>query len=482
MSRAKPIMIQGTMSGAGKSLLCTALCRIFAQDGYRVAPFKSQNMALNSCVTDGGEIGRAQAVQAAAAGVRPDVRMNPVLLKPCTDTGSQIIVNGHVRAQMDAAAYYAWKKALIPDVQSAYDSLAEENDIIVIEGAGSPAEINLRENDFVNMGLAAMVRAPVLLAGDIDRGGVFAQLVGTAVLLDPEERARIRGFVINKFRGDPSILEPGLAELTDRTGIPVLGVLPYLDVDIDEEDSMTSRLTENQHAPLDLAVIRLPRISNFTDFGPLEAHPLFGVRYVDRAGDLGSPDCVVLPGTKSTLSDLTWLRESGLEAKILQCAARGTPVIGICGGYQMLGETLSDPCGSEGGGTLRGLGLLPQTTVFAAEKNLGRTEAVLPPTPFLDGALDGAKVSGYEIHMGETTGPSALPNVYGTYLHGFFDSGEVTERLAAALLARKGISYEADAPVSHAEYENEQMDRLAAAVREHLALRRIYEILEEGAQ
>ena len=349
MSKAKRIMVQGTMSGAGKSLLCAALCRIFAQDGYRVAPFKSQNMALNSFVTrDGLEMGRAQVVQAQAAGIEPDVRMNPILLKPSSDVGSQVIVNGEVRGQMSAAAYFKMKRALIPEILSAYNSLAETVDIIVIEGAGSPAEINLKADDIVNMGLARLVDAPVLLAGDIDRGGVFAQLYGTVALLEPEERARIKGLLINKFRGDVEILRPGLAMLEEKTQLPVLGVVPYLKVDIEDEDSLSTRLDAGKTVhPLDAAILRLPHISNFTDFMPLEQHPLLGVRYVQNIRQLGTPDLIILPGTKNTVDDLLWLRQSGLEAALLKLAAGGTPVLGICGGYQMLGETLADPEGTE---------------------------------------------------------------------------------------------------------------------------------------
>ena len=288
MSRARCIMVQGTMSGAGKSLLCAALCRIFAQDGLRAVPFKSQNMALNSFVTkDGLEMGRAQVVQAQAAGMEPDVRMNPILLKPSSDVGSQVIVNGEVRGDMPAKEYFRRKKSLIPDILRAYDSLADEFDIIVIEGAGSPAEINLKADDIVNMGLAKLVNAPVLLAGDIDRGGVFAQLYGTVALLEPDERARICGLIINKFRGDVEILRPGLAMLEEKTQLPVLGVVPYLRVDIEDEDSLSQRLEmRDGKKPLDAAIIRLPHLSNFTDFMPLEQHPLLGVRYVSNAHEL----------------------------------------------------------------------------------------------------------------------------------------------------------------------------------------------------
>ena len=401
MSRAKCIMVQGTMSGAGKSLLCTALCRIFAQDGYRVAPFKSQNMALNSFVTrDGLEMGRAQVVQAQAAGMEPDVRMNPILLKPSSDVGSQVIVNGEVRGQMPAAAYFKLKKSLIPDILAAYNSLSEEVDIIVIEGAGSPAEINLKADDIVNMGLAKLVDAPVLLAGDIDRGGVFAQLYGTVELLEPAERARIKGLVINKFRGDASILKPGLTMLEEKTHLPVLGVVPYLRVDIEDEDSLSSRLESNTAVkPLDAAILRLPHISNFTDFMPLEQHPLLSVRYVQSPRQLGAPDVVILPGTKNTIDDLLWLRQCGLEAAVQKLATSGTPVLGVCGGYQMLGETLADPEGTESGRsqTVRGLGLLPIQTVFTDAKHRTQDTATVTAPQ-----LAGAVLTGYQIHTGRT--------------------------------------------------------------------------------
>lgn len=484
------IMIQGTMSGAGKSALCAALCRIFRQDGYRAAPFKSQNMALNSYVTRQGlEMGRAQVMQAQAAGVEPDVRMNPVLLKPSSDTGSQVIVNGEPRGHMAAAEYYRYKKSLVPDILAAYESLAEEYDILVIEGAGSPAEINLKEDDIVNMGLAAMVDAPVLLAGDIDRGGVFAQLYGTAALLEPEERARIKGFLINKFRGDPEILRPGLAMLEERCGIPVLGVVPYLKVDLDDEDSLAPSLSRTEaHRAVDIAVIRLPRISNFTDFAPLEAHPALGVRYVDRAGALGAPDLVILPGTKSTMSDLLWMRENGLEAAVLKLSAAGTPVLGVCGGYQMLCEVLEDPQQVEGSqAALRGMGLLRGKTVFAPEKTRTNRKAVTASGP-----LGGAALEVYEIHMGatETEGaPFAIledgrpdgcqrGNVFGTYLHGLFDTGALTARLAEYLCRRKGLAAEAVAPLSHRAYQETQYDRLAEGVRHSIDLPEIYRILE----
>ena len=488
---AKCIMVQGTMSGAGKSLLVTALCRIFLQDGWRVAPFKSQNMALNSYITrDGLEMGRAQVVQAEAAGRDCDVRMNPILLKPSSDTGSQLIVNGEVRGQYCAASYFQMKKSLIPDILRAYNSLAEENDIIVIEGAGSPAEINLRQDDIVNMGLAELVDAPVILAGDIDRGGVFAQLYGTVALLLPEERKRVVGTVINKFRGDVELLRPGLVQIEALTGVPVLGVVPYLHVDIDDEDSLAPRLSQTDAVrPLDVAVIRLPHISNFTDFPPLEEHPAIGVRYVETADRLGCPDLVILPGTKSTVSDMMWLRQSGLEAAILALASKGAPVLGICGGYQMLGRLLSDPEGVEQAGEVRGMGLLPCETVFAAPKTRTRVQAVTSARPF-----SGARLEGYEIHMGETETAGAEPfctfadgttdgavrgAVFGTYLHGLFDTGELTKRLAGYLAGRKGLKVEELKMEPRAAYRQRQYDLLADAVRSSLDMKRVYRAMEE---
>ena len=491
MSRAKCIMVQGTMSGAGKSLLCTALCRIFAQDGYRAAPFKSQNMALNSFVTrDGLEMGRAQVVQAQAAGMEPDVRMNPILLKPSSDVGSQVIVNGEVRGQMPAAAYFKMKKSLIPDILAAYNSLAEEVDIIVIEGAGSPAEINLKADDIVNMGLAKLVDAPVLLAGDIDRGGVFAQLYGTVALLEPAERARIKGLIINKFRGDVEILRPGLAMLEAKTHLPVLGVVPYLRVDIEDEDSLSSRLENSSTLkPLDAAILRLPHISNFTDFMPLEQHPLLGVRYVQSTRQLGAPDVVILPGTKNTIDDLLWLRQCGLEAAVLKLAASGTPVLGVCGGYQMLGETLADPEGTESGRcqTVRGLGLLPTHTVFTDKKHRTQDTAVVTAPQ-----LAGAALTGYQIHTGRTT-VQGVPfcrladgsaegcvqgRTAGTYLHGLFDTGELTENLVHLLCSRKGISPAAAPLRSMAEYRQQQFDLLADGVRRALDMDALYAAMD----
>ena len=514
-------MIQGTMSGAGKSLLVTALCRIFREDGFRVAPFKSQNMALNSYITkDGLEMGRAQAAQAEAAGKEPDVRMNPILLKPTSDVGSQVIVNGRVYGTLKARDYFQMKRTLIPDILSAYESLAEENDIIVIEGAGSPAEINLKADDIVNMGLAKLVDAPVVLVGDIDPGGVFAQLYGTIALLENDEKKRIVGTVINKFRGDVDILRPGLKMLEELTKVPCLGVVPYAEVDLDDEDSLSTRLETDRHGKvIDIAVIRLPRISNFTDFSPLEEHPALGVRYVKKSRDLGDPDMIVLPGTKSTMADLRWLRESGLEALIIRKARKGTPILGVCGGYQMLGLKLTDPNGVEGdaeGAFMNGMGLLPTATTFVENKKRTRVHGHITAGPW-----SGAELEGYEIHMGETepvcpdagmaadpsgsgprrTGLSGcdpseigrplvtlaggvqdgwqLGNVFGTYLHGLFDTGEFTNIVADYLMNLRGIDPMNFRAEDRDEYRERQYGKLAAVVRGSLDMEELYRIIKE---
>ena len=496
---AKCIMVQGTCSNAGKSLLCAALCRIFRQDGYSVAPFKAQNMALNSFITaDGKEMGRAQVVQAEAAGIAPDVRMNPVLLKPTSDVGSQVIVMGEARGNRTAREYWGDKRALIPVVKEAYDSLAAEYDIIVIEGAGSPAEINLKQDDIVNMGLAKLVDAPVLLVGDIDRGGVFASLYGTVKLLEEDEQARIRGLIINKFRGDVEILRPGLAQLEELTGKPVVGVVPYGRFDIDDEDSLSERLdSAGGAAQIRIAVVRLPRLSNFTDFSALSRVPGVGVSYADKPAQLEGADLIILPGTKSTLGDLKWLRESGMEAQILKQHAAGTPVFGVCGGYQIMGQSVSDPEGAEGGGSLRGMGLLLIDTVFRPKKTTVQSEGALGELSGVLAPLSGMPVMGYEIHMGETTrAADAKPlvqlsragqapiedgcqaeNAYGTYLHGVFDAPGVALALAQALAARKGITL-ADTAYDTAQYKEEQYDRLADAVRQSLDMDMVYRILE----
>lgn len=498
----KSLMVQGTMSGVGKSLLVAGLCRVLAQDGLRVAPFKSQNMALNSCITaDGLEMGRAQVMQAEACGIEPEVDMNPILLKPTDDVGSQVIVRGRPIGQMPARAYFAYKKSLVPVIAESFESLRERFDVVVLEGAGSPAEINLKADDIVNMGMAKMARSPVLLVGDIDRGGVFAQLIGTIMLLEPDERALVRGLVVNKFRGDKSILDPGLDMLVERTGVAIAGVVPYVQVDIDDEDSLSDRLSVRAtDALVDVACIRLPRISNFTDLAALDVLPQVGVRYVTREADLGEPDLIVIPGTKSTMADLAWMRESGIEAALLKRAAAGAVVVGICGGYQMLGREIVDEQGAEGGGTLRGMGLLPVTTTFEPEKRTLRSQGRLGQVRGALSALSGAAVTGYEIHMGRTRvegralcelgqGDDASTwtsegcqegNVYGTYLHGLFDSPEVAQGLVSALLRRRGIDPAGVEAFDMRAYKQEQYDKLADVVRASMDMDMVYRIIEEG--
>ena len=531
-------MIQGTMSNAGKSFLAAGLCRIFKQDGLKTAPFKSQNMALNSYITkDGLEMGRAQVMQAEAAGIEPEAAMNPILLKPTSNMGSQLIVNGEVRGNYPAAEYFKMKKSLIPDIMDAYNSLASRYDVIVVEGAGSPAEINLRENDIVNMGLAEMLDAPVLLAGDIDRGGVFAQLYGTAALLTEAERRRIRAFVINKFRGDKTILDPGVEMIEKLCKIPVVGVVPYMDVDIEDEDSLSSRLSstgrnntlkqENEssekhvEAWIDIAAIRFPRLSNFTDLNVFDPIPGVSVRYVSRLSELRRPDLIVLPGTKNTIEDLLWMRQNGLEAAVLKKAAGGTPIWGICGGYQMMGQTLSDQEGTEAGvpgRTISGMGLLPLQTQFQEEKTRTQVKGCFGTVSGIFSGLSGMEAEGYEIHMGETSsvGGDIVKNVikeqekavnhsllklreeqagnhaekqdgccrdnlYGTYVHGIFDKAEVAETIVCALMKEKGMEPEVGGlSFDYEKYREEQYNRLADTMRKYLDMEAIYRILEKG--
>lgn len=502
---AKAIMIQGTMSDAGKSLLAAALCRIFRQDGYSVAPFKSQNMALNSFITEEGlEMGRAQVVQAEAAKIKPQVSMNPILLKPSTDTTSQVIVNGEVRGNMTAQEYYAYKPQLRANVIEAYQRLSETYDIIVIEGAGSPAEINLRAEDFVNMGMAEIADAPVLLVGDIDRGGVFAQLIGTLILLTDEERERVKGLIINKFRGDKAILDPGTKMLEQRGEKPVLGVVPYLSVDVEDEDSLHEYVSrQGKKEAIDIVVICFPRISNFTDFAQFERLEGVSLRYVRDPGHLGHPDMIILPGTKSTTDDLLWMRQNGLESLILQQAAAGSIIFGICGGYQMLGITLSDPYHVEGTSAaeetsaVSGMGLLPADTVFTKEKIRTRVTGRIETLSGDLANLTDAPVEGYEIHMGVTqlhedtpvlakitdlsgvtkTDGACRGNIYGTYVHGIFDTEEMVNRVITAIGMKKGLDTKQIKGVDYHAYKETQYDKLADGVRDSLDMDAIYRIM-----
>ena len=480
---ARTLMIQGTASGAGKSLLVTALCRWLRRHGVRVAPFKPQNMALNSVVTaDGGEIGRAQAVQAAACRLAPHTDMNPVLLKPNTDKAAQVIVQGRAVGNMDARRYHEYKALARRAVLESYRRLAGRFDAVVVEGAGSPAEINLRAHDIANMGFAEAVDCPVVLVGDIDRGGVFAQLVGTLELLSPGERDRVAGFVINRFRGDPALLEPGLRWLEERTGKPVLGVLPYLHgLHLEAEDAVQADQPRKDAAALKVVVPVLPRISNHTDFDPLRLHPQVDLRFLGPGEDFPPADLVILPGSKSVRADLAWLREQGWETAIRRHLRYGGKLIGICGGFQMLGTRIEDPHGLEGEpGASAGLGLLDMTTVLEPEKRLCNVEGRL--------ALDDSPITGYEIHAGVTRGPAlARPavrlgdrddgalsedgQILGTYLHGLFEQRAACD----ALLAWAGL-HRPRTP-DYSALRESAIERLADMVETHLDLRALETLL-----
>lgn len=497
MTLARTLMIQGTASHVGKSVITAAFCRLFARAGYRVAPFKAQNMSNNSFVTrEGGEMGRAQVVQAQAAGVEPHVDMNPVLLKPGADTSAQVVVLGQPVSTMDVREYHAYQKMAFEAVKSALARLRRQYDLIVIEGAGSPAEINLRDRDIVNMKVAALADAPVVLVGDIERGGVFASLVGTMALLKPSERRRVRGFIVNKFRGDPGLLDAGFAFLERRTSVPVLGVLPYIfGLSVDEEDavSLNSQIPNSKSQTLVVGVIHLPHISNATDFAPLAQTPDVAVRYINAPENFDEPDVVILPGTKSTAADYEWLQRQGLADCLRQHAARGGWVIGICGGYQMLGREVRDEAGVESRhSVVAGLGLLSVVTTFEARKQLTQVEAVsvLP-------GLEGARVRGYEIHQGCTTADAGTPPafritrvfdraasqpdgagpgmaLFGTYLHGLFDHSDFRRAYLNRLREHKGFE---PLPPHAYDTRRKDFDQLADLLRDHLDLRRVGQIV-----
>jgi adenosylcobyric acid synthase len=502
MSKALTVMVQGTASSAGKSIIVAALCRIFKQDGYRVAPFKSQNMALNSFVTaEGGEMGRAQVVQAEAAGIAPTVDMNPVLLKPTTDTGSQVIVMGKVLRNVSARDYYTITPTLLDTIGGAMERLREKYDIVVIEGAGSPAEINLREHEIVNMRIARMFRSPVLLVGDIDKGGVFASLVGTLELLEPEERELVKGIVINKFRGDVTLLQDAIDFTARKTGVPFLGVVPYFrDIRIAQEDSvyLDNRPNQDGGGDLDVTVIRLPHISNYDDFDPLEADGC-SVSYVRQRFELGNPHLIIIPGTKSTMADLQALRQTGMANIIIEKARNGIPVIGICGGYQMLGDRIIDAEGVESREKeIPGLGLLDVTTGFSSEKSTTQAHArVACGKGLLDG-MGNEDITGYEIHMGRSVvreashafdivetpeGPAGYPDgavnekgtVFGTYLHGLFDNDGFRRVFLDNLRKYWGLKTTGSGAVLSRDRE---YDKLADLVRSHLDIPAVYRIME----
>jgi adenosylcobyric acid synthase len=483
MTLAPVLMVQGTASSAGKSALVAGLCRLLARRGVRVAPFKAQNMSNNAAVcADGGEIGRAQFAQAQAAGIEATVDMNPVLLKP-QGGASQVILRGQVAGVQTAAQYFSAKRAdLWPLVAESLDRLRSSYELVVAEGAGSPAEVNLRHRDLVNMRVALHANADVLLVSDIDRGGAFAALLGTWEWLTPAERAQVRGFVLNKFRGDATLLAPAPALLAERTGVPVLGVLPWVtDLALPDEDSASLAERSAAGAVVEITVVRLPHLANFDEFGPLAHEPGVHVRYVDHPADLRAPDLVILPGTKATVPDLLWVHERGLADRIRWLADHGTPVLGICGGYQMLGRRVRDPLRSESEHfEAPGLGLLPADTEFSSEKRLARCGGTVRATPGLWASLAGLPVAGYEIHLGRTAVDTAAPlldlprgpdgavstdgQVAGTYLHGLLERPEPRHALVRALAARRGFAWQ-PTPT-----EANPFERWAAIVETNLAL------------
>jgi adenosylcobyric acid synthase len=496
-------MLQGTSSSVGKSVLTAALCRMFARRGMRVAPFKAQNMSNNAAVcNDGGEIGRAQAVQAAAAGITPTPDLNPILLKPEANARSQVIVLGRRWQTLEAGSYYRRKEELWPIVAAALDRLRTAYELVIIEGAGSPVELNLKSFDIVNMSVARYAGSPVLLVGDIDRGGIFAQLLGSLWLLPQEERSLVRGLVVNKFRGERRLFADGVRILQERGGVPVLGVVPYLDdLRLPEEDAATLDTSLPLPPPRmgrggirDIAIIRLPHIANFDDFDPLRSELGVRLRYVDSSAALGNPSAIILPGTKSTLADLTWLRERGLAEAIRHQAARGTVVVGICGGYQMLGMRICDPEHTEStSAEMSGLRLLPVETFFAGDKAVFQSHAHIVGGPGWLAELRGQKVEGYEIHMGRTRGEGAWleitirngqpcraedgcvgaeGRIWGCYLHGLFANAPLRRAWLASLPARDG-SAAADAPASL----DDTLDRLADAVEAALDMKQLQTIL-----
>ncbi len=504
----KAIMVQGTASSVGKSIITAGLCRVLKNRGFKVAPFKAQNMALNSFITAKGlEMGRAQVVQAEAAGVEPSVLMNPVLLKPSTDKNAQVIVNGKVSANMSAQDFHAYKPKLAGVVKEAYETLAAENDYIVIEGAGSPAEINLREGDIVNMGMAEIANAPVLLVGDIDRGGVFASLYGTILLVSEEERARIKGAIINKFRGDVEILKPGLTMFEDLSQTPVLGVVPYSNLNIEDEDSLAERFRRRStgKGQVVVSVLYLPHVSNFTDFNALDLIESVELNYVMRGQPIPKSDVIIIPGSKNTIEDMIYLQQSGLSKEIIRHQRAGGRVVGICGGFQMLGSVIKDPELTESAvPEIAGLGLLMTETTFEPIKTTTQVKArVESDLPEFSAALSNLEVEGYEIHMGQTVlKEGARPfvhieqrleekvdvmdgaidesgRVFGTYLHGIFDNREFSEAFVNQIRHEKGLDKLESSKETFSDFKNREYDKLAEILEQSLDIDAIIRIADE---
>lgn len=501
--KKKSIMIQGTASSVGKSILTAAFCRIFKQDGYEVAPFKSQNMALNSFITEEGlEMGRAQVVQAEAAKVTPNVLMNPILLKPSTDSKAQVIFMGKVHKNMSAKEYHDFKPTLKHMIKDAYTELENKYDIVVLEGAGSPAEINLRENDVVNMGMAEISDSPVVLVGDIDRGGVFASIYGTIMLMTESEKKRIKGVIINKFRGDIDILKPGLDMIEELTNVPVLGVVPYSHFRIEDEDSLSERFKFDQEkeGQITVEILYLPHVSNFTDFNVFETQEDVKVKYVMRGESISDPDLLIIPGSKNTIEDLIYLKNTGLAEQIIRLKRSGKRIVGICGGYQILGQSLQDPEHTESAITeIQGLGLLDTKTVFESKKTTTQIKGRILSDKIP--ALKDKIIEGYEIHMGQTelgekaesflTIESRLNEsvqvldgaisedgkVFGTYIHGIFDDLEFTRSFLNQIRQEKGLEDVENSVESFDAFKEKEYDRLADVVRKHVDMDKVYDIM-----
>lgn len=489
------IMVLGTGSNVGKSIINTGLCRIFLQDGYSVCPFKSQNMALNSFITkDGSEIGRAQVVQAEAANIEPEAYMNPILLKPTTDRKSQVIVNGKVYKNMDAREYFSYKHNLKSDILKAYDKIKEKYDICVMEGAGSPAEINLKEDDIVNTGMAEMVDAPIILVSDIDRGGVFASIYGTIKLLEPSEQERIKGVIINKFRGDKSLLQSGIDMIEELIGIPILGVVPYVKLGIEEEDSLgIDKYEEYKDRQIKISVIKLKHISNFTDIDALSHYDDVSLKYVEKSSDLGKEDIIIIPGSKNTVEDMKDLVEKGINTQLIRLSRSGTVVIGICGGFQIMGNKILDPHELESNlHEIAGLGLFNIETIIEKAKTTTQFNGkIIEKKGILDNFGD-HEIKGYEIHQGysyfinDSDGDCMFGNkkikgisknnLIGTYIHGIFDNDEFTNHILNYVRDKKGLDT-VESNFSFSDYKNREYDKLADILRENLDIAKIYEII-----
>lgn len=487
-------MVVGTSSGAGKSITVTALCRVLTKDGYKVSPFKSQNMALNSFVTKSGlEMGRAQVVQAYACMIEPEAYMNPILLKPTTDRKIQIIVNGKSIGNMSGIEYGKFKTSLKPEIMKSYDYIRENYDISILEGAGSPVEINIKGEDIANMKMAEMADSPVILVADIDRGGVFASIYGTIMLMSEKERARVKGVIINKFRGDINILKSGLEEIEKLTGVPVIGVMPYTNVDIEDEDSVTERFKRLQKKKgINISVIKLKHISNFTDIDALRMVEDINIKYINSVDEMGEEDIIIIPGTKNTIDDLKELKDNGIATEIIKASKNGKVIIGICGGFQMLGEKIKDPYGIESEiKEIPGLGLLELETVMEKEKNTTQYEGKLSNCTGLLEGLEGEEIKGYEIHQGVTFGNENKvndedrivtvikgENIFATYLHGIFENEKITRNILNKVRAKKGIELQMKG-ITFDEYREQQLDKLEKIFRENVDIDKIYEILGE---